>query len=394
MSKFSAAPQALGYLYQCVYALNLLLDSSEEYELSLESLDDIQFDKGGTPKELLQLKHHSITATLSDFSPDLWKTIRVWSVNLAEGKIRIPGTLLTLVTNATALDESIAALLRPTAGRDVDEATKRLMQITETSKNKNLTKAFIAFRSLSAGQQKSLVSSIRILDRSPDISDTTEQIKNRLRFAVRRQFIDSLYERLVGWWFDKSVRILNNELKEFVMGFEVLDKVRDIAEQFGPEVLPIDYLGIDPPNSPDPESDNRRFVLQLKEIAINHRRIEKAILDYYRAFEQRSRWAREDLLIGDELTIYEKKLIDEWERHWLALQDEIPIDDNTSEDEMQVFGRKIYNWAELDSDIRIRPQVTEEYVKRGSYHLLADRNPPGVWWHPRFIERLEEILTV
>ena len=40
----------------------------------------------------------------------------------------------------------------------------------------------------------------------------------------------------------------------------------------------------------------------------------------------------------------------------------------------------------------IRKQVTEDYIVRGSYHILADQEPPKVWWHPKFVEELEKLL--
>ena len=48
---------------------------------------------------------------------------------------------------------------------------------------------------------------------------------------------------------------------------------------------------------------------------------------------------------------------------------------------------------EQEADFRVRPNVTEPYVMRGSYHMLADKNPPRVWWYPKFLERLEQILA-
>ena len=91
----------------------------------------------------------------------------------------------------------------------------------------------------------------------------------------------------------------------------------------GPNALPIDYLDAKP-DSIDPHSDNRKFVQQLRVIDVRISQIEKAILDYYRAFEQRSRWAREELLVGDEVESYERRLIDEWERFAAAISDELP----------------------------------------------------------------------
>lgn len=396
MTEFSAAPQAIGYLYQTRYALYLILSSSREgLELSIEGLDDIVFEENGLPQELLQLKHHAAGASLTDYSSDLWKTLRIWSANLSEGKISLIDSTLSLVTTSHAPDGSIAALLRPGNNRQPKLAAKKLLDIANTSTNSSLIPAFQAYMALSANQQEMLTRSIQILDSSPNISDTTHQIKERLRFAVRRQHLDALYERLEGWWYGKMVRHLNKESTEPITGYEVHDKIREIAEQFEPDALPIDFFEAEPSVAPDPNSDNRRFVLQLKAIAVNNRRIEKAILDYYRAFEQRSRWAREELLIGDELEQYERKLVDEWERYYLSLQDDWQFDIETAtEEDGQRFGRDVYKWIDQVASIPIRPRVTEEYVMRGSYHILADRNPPTVWWYPHFVKRLEKILTV
>ena len=104
-SSFSAGPQALGYLYQVRYALDLILENREELRVSIESLDDVTFEEQGSPIELLQLKHHTKTASLTDRSSDLWKTIRVWSSFVKDGSVN-SDTLLTLVTTGVAPDNS------------------------------------------------------------------------------------------------------------------------------------------------------------------------------------------------------------------------------------------------------------------------------------------------
>lgn len=395
MTQFSAAPQAIGYLYQTRYALHLILSSPDELELTIEGLDDVVFEENGVPQELLQLKHHVTPASLTDSSSELWKTIRIWSANLRDSRISLPDATLSLVTTAIAPDDSIAALLRPGNDRQPRLAAKRLLDVANTSTNSSLQLAFQAYTELSPSQQEMLVSSIQILDASPNISDTADKIKKRLKFAVRKEHLDSLFERLEGWWYSKMVRHLSKKSIEPTTGYEVHDKIREIAEQFAPDALPIDYLELEPPVAPDPDSDNRQFVLQLKAILVNNRRIQKAILDYYRAFEQRSRWAREELLIGDELEQYERKLVDEWERYCLALQDDLQLDvEVATEEDCRKFGMDVYKWIDQVARIPIRPRVTEEYVMRGSYHILADRKPPTVWWHPQFVKRLEQILAV
>jgi hypothetical protein len=389
---FSAGDSALGYLYQARCALLLLWDEIEEAELSLEKLDDVVFGNAGTPYELLQLKHHSTPASLTDSSEDLWKTLRVWCTNFKDNKFSLPETILTLITTGKAQDGSIAALLRQDKNRDPKLAVNKLYTIANTSQNQRLKPAFDAFLELSQPNRELLVSSIKILDSSPNIVDTTTHIKKRIAAAVKPEYLDGLYERLEGWWFDKIIRHLNGDSNEPVARLELHYKIVDIAGYFREDSLPIDFSDKEPPDIPDANNDNRLFVIQLRELNINTKRIEKAILDYYRAFEQRSRWAREDLIFGDELEKYEKKLVDEWERFYLACLDNLSNNDNESE--LLKCGRKIFDWMDMEANYPIRSKVTEQFIMRGSYHILANKLPPSVWWHPQFQEKLKSLLTI
>jgi hypothetical protein len=387
---FSAQESALGYLYQARYALLLLLEGPEEREVVLETLDDIVLSEAGTPADLLQTKHHTTsTAHLTNSSTELWKTLRIWSTHLKDDIIRVPPTTLTLITTGIAPAGSIASNLRPGIQRRCAAGLDGLRKIAETSENADLKTAFEAFRALSADQQQRLAEAIFILDNSPDISDTGDRIRDRIRAAVDRQNRDALYERLEGWWFGKVVDQLRSRNPVPIAGFEVYDKLRAIAEQLAPDALPIDYLDARPERL-SPSSDDRMFVRQLRAIDVGLPRIEKAMLDFYRAFEQRSRWAREELLVGDEVEQYERRLIDEWERFAAAVTE--VLDATPSEIELKRVGRHIFNWMEQTADLRIRSNVTEPYVMRGSFHLLANKPSPNVWWHPRFLDRLAEIL--
>ena len=191
---------------------------------------------------------------------------------------------------------------------------------------------------------------ITVIDGSPDIASIEGRIRGKLRLAVDRQHSDALYERLEGWWLSKVIQQLRSASAMPVAGFEVYDKVRSIAQPFGPEGLPIDYLDARP-ESLDAAGDTRMFVRQLRAIDVGIARIEKAMVDFYRAFEQRSRWAREELLIGDEVELYESRLVDEWERFSMALAEE--LSPTASETEQRRVGRQVFNWMEQTADVRI-----------------------------------------
>jgi hypothetical protein len=118
-----AAASALGYLFQCRYALLEGLRAVPDMPqllISIEKFDDVAFEANGEPTDLIQTKHHIDKAgDLSDASVDLWKTIGIWLKSVAED-IEAPfRTKFVLLTTADAPAESAASFLRM---RDRDEA--------------------------------------------------------------------------------------------------------------------------------------------------------------------------------------------------------------------------------------------------------------------------------
>jgi hypothetical protein len=130
------------------------------------------------------------------------------------------------------------------------------------------------------------------------------------------------------------------------------------------------------------------FIRQLELVKVGSTRIAAAVRDYYRAFEQRSRWLRDDLLIVGDLSNYERRLCEEWELVFAAMKDKLgtPAVEHVKEE----AARSVLEWAERTS-IPIRPAVTEPFVTRGSMHILADCLRIG--WHPEFRERLAHLLN-
>jgi hypothetical protein len=167
-SEFSAGQQALGYIYQARYALFLILERDIGASATIESIDDIVLSDDGDPTEILQLKHHTGTSStsLSDYSSDLWKTLRVWSTYFSS-KSGSNENIFTLISTATAPINSIAAMLSPNkTSRDEKTALRQLKQVTQDSTSSTLRPAFEAFLALSPQKQEELVKAIHILDGS------------------------------------------------------------------------------------------------------------------------------------------------------------------------------------------------------------------------------------
>ncbi|WP_286886742.1 ABC-three component system protein [Aneurinibacillus sp. UBA3580] len=391
MTDFSAIPSMLGYLYQIRYALFLLLRAELEYCLSIEWLDDISLQENGEIKELIQTKHVS-SDSIPNTSKDFWKTIRVWSEAILNNELNLNESLFTLITTATAREEdSLARFLYPkkTELRNEEEALKAMTLIAIEGINKehkSNKKAYEAFLKLDEKQKRFLVKRINVIDGSSNILDTKEEIKKILCFSTREKFVNEVFERLEGWWINRSISHFTLNENTPITKSELLSQLHDISEQYYEDNLPIYDFEFELPDEKAVEEDTRLFVEQLRLIMLRPKRIQKAISDYYIAYEQRSKWVRNDLLIDNELIKYESLLKDEWERKFESMLEEL---EEEEEREYQKKGRELYNLLQ-DVQLYIRKRCTEQTIVRGSYHILA--NQLDVGWHANFKERLRHLV--
>lgn len=390
-AEFTAGPQALGYLYQIRYALLLLISAGREdpeCEISIENLDDVAFHRRGEPSELLQFKHHIRSqGSLGDTSTDLWRTLRVWSAGLLNDAYRADKVVFTLVTTSQAPDGSAASKLRPEAVfRDTPGALRILSEVASQHGSQANQPAYSAFRQLSQDRQHALLKAVRVLDGASGIVDLRAHICSELRYSVREDHLALLVERLEGWWADLVVRHLSGTRGTIITHRELDLKLSDIRDQFLDDNLPIDFPRPLEMDETEVSQDERAFVRQLELVRVNPNRIRKAIGDFFRASQQRSRWVRDCLVLPDDLELYEENLVDEWGRGYEAMREVCPA--GTTEHKKQEHGRDLFNRTD-SSNIRLRPRCTEPFVCRGSYHMLA--NQLRVGWHRDYLERLSHL---
>lgn len=387
---FTAGASATGYLYQCRYALRLLIErlnlSNLGAELSVEKFDDISFEQNGSPVELIQTKHrHHSAPDLTDSGPDLWKTLRVWAEGLRAGRFQLPQTSLVIVTTAAAATGSAAEYLRPGAGRHPKKAFKLINAARRQMTGTTLDAARSAFNALSRPEQELLVSSITVLDASPDINSTTSAIKAALGRPVNSDHMPAFIERLEGWWFGQLIVRLSGAVADPIRAVDLDAHIDNLRETFRLDALPIDYATGPPPDLGFPINDRSQFVRQLALVGMLPQRLTLAITDYQRAYAQRSRWLRDNLLMGAHLDAYDEQLVADWLWRFQSMEQETQgiVDDAV----LKHSGRAMYD-ALLATPRAIRTNCTEVYVGRGSYHCLANHPKPRVGWHRDYKARL------
>jgi len=392
MTDFSAKEPSLGYIYQIKYALLLLLTNSRNLDnpiLRIECLDDIDItDINST--NLYQTKLHiKGKANLTDSSVDFWKTIRIWSEYISNETLDIENTTLNLITTENIPTTSILYKLRDYifSKTELQEVVDRLDYIAVSSSNDSTKKGREEYQKLSADNKKKLIQNIRILDNSVDITEVNSKIKKQLILASYPNHLDAFLELLDGWWLGKSIDNLTCKIDS--IKFEELQlKISNIRDSFQADNLPNHFPEQMEISDKDVESLKEKFFLkqlELVSIETNSKTVKRAISDFRRAFEQRSRWLRLHLLNPEEEEEYDKKLRDYWQNIFDIMSDEAGGKEN---EELKKIGKDFYinQFAKSCPQIKIREKFNEDYLTRGSFQILSDTKKIG--WHPNFDKEL------
>lgn len=392
MSNHQATEQMLGYLYQIRYALELLLkNENPDYQISIEKFDDVAFDKDGQPVQLIQLKHHiKQKGNLTDSSADLWRTLKVWIDSLVQHPELLGSTEFLIITTATAPKNSAAWYLKP-IDRDPNMAYIKLKDVCSQSQNTAHKKYYDTFLNANTLIVKQLCEHIYIVDNASDILGVEETIKKQIRYSCVPKYENLICERLEGWWYKKAIEALCSDDPIFVTQNQVRSVIVSISQEYSDENLPIDdFLEVNDLQENNLNENEKIFYEQLKLICLGRNSMQNALRDYYRAFQQRASWVRNDLLYVNELEKYENRLIDEWRHAFAEMQDALDEIESVTEKEKAKKGRKLL--SEIGKrDIRIRLKCQEAFVMRGSYHMLANKLKVG--WHVDFLKRLRNLLS-
>lgn len=396
--QYAAGEQGLGYIYQPRFGLLKLLQLPESTSILIEKDDDLDFiDKDGV-KTLASLKHKRVGDRLSDLSTDFWKSVRIWLSRYNRDGRSEASLRFFLFSTSTVSSSSFLRrfqMEQPVDNGKVMSLTDIASDVLAKTESKLVGAIAEEFHKLNDKEKEDFLSRILIIDGGPRIQDLPSIIKDQHMRSIRRDNRDAIFERLEGWWNDTVVNLLTGKRTEPIFGYEISDKLAAFAEEYRSDNLPITFRGKVPLGEIDVDKDPRLFVEQLREIGISSSRIRNAILDYYRAFEQRSSWARESLLVSGEIEEYEDRLIDEWSRFRDVVFEK--LDEQSADEVLLEAGKALYQWADLESGnigtLRIRERVTEPYVVRGGFHILANNRPiPKVYWHPHFLNRVGKLL--
>lgn len=383
-SEHSAVESSIGYIFQWRYALLQSiekLNNGHSFNLSIETLDDVTYEGEDGNLEITQIKHHITECkNLTNASTDLWRTFNIW-FKLSKSGIDHTKTFF-LITTATAPKNSAAYHLKPGKERNIRKSIELLEKTAKNSTNKENLESYKRFINLNPSKKLTLFRNIVVVDESINNNKVNDKIKSQIRLNVDEKYLDTYIKYIEGWWFVRVNEHLQKKDNGKILSEEIRAEIDDLREQFKRDDLPIakDILRFEADESHLIEYKDYNFVCQLKAIEIEAQGILFAISDYYRAFTQRSRWVKSDLIDIGALDDYERRLQEEWKRRYGIMCRQ--LGENAAKKEKIKAAQQLYEWVEIGTLPLIRPKCMESFVSRGSYQDLA--NQCKVWWHPDF----------
>lgn len=387
-SDFSAKEPSLGYLYQIKFALYYFMKSEFESEdplLRIENMDDVDI-LDDVKTMLFQTKYHiKVQANLTNASTDFWKTVRVWAELIKSKDIILENSNFNLITTQQVPADSVLYNFTTdsTPKLSIAEIDKKLQEICVLSDNKANTSAYAAYLSLSKEEKEGLITRIKIFDSAITIENIDKSLRREFSKFLYPNLVEDFKQKVEGWWLKKSIQLLTCEISEIRLS-ELNNRLASIRDEYNADCLPDNFEEPLEIGENDIEQEKEKlFIRQLDTIAINTKdiRVKLAISDFRRAFGQRSEWVRKNLTNPEDEDSFDKKLIDYWNNIFLLMLGE---SSGKGEDELVKLGQDFYmnNFARNCPKIPFRREFKEDFLTRGSYHILSDKLQIG--WHPNY----------
>ena len=387
----NASASAVGYLYQVNWCLIELLESGPvkpDQAISLETHDDVAWEESGSPVELLQSKHHvGVSTGLGDKDTDIWKTLLVW-MNTAQ-PADPQGPALILVTTSVAQPGTAAYALR----KDVQDTSTAVIKLTEAARSSsadNTRKARERFLALTDAERQIFLARVVVVDGAPNADDLNDKLTQVLWHALPYSHQELFLSLVWTWWAGVALDMLRGH-RAFMSVREARAAISHLRDKFSEDNLPttVELADVDESYVIAMHGENV-FVHQMRWVEFNETNLRKAIVDYYRAVTQATKWLTEDLIGMHELEKFEDNLRDEWQRVFANMVEDLGA--AADETAKIAAGKALLRRLRDSTAVNVRPRYNDPFFARGRRHVLA--NGGDIGWHPDFQSRLESLLGV
>lgn len=385
-SNQSAPGPMLGYIFQIERALFWLSQTGQDGTIAVETDDDlvIELKNSLTFEKLYEQDKSSALSERNPFSNkslDLWKTLKIWTVNILEGTIDLDESSLLMVTNKVISNCFIKQLMGLKLNKaQFDIKLTQLLQAglnSKTDEIKEYAQIVQMLQSIDADIFRKMFERMEVMDTqySHDRNEIKRIIKNSLHISDDLP-LNHIYSDLIGW-------LTNLIVAKWLSGEQAIIKGNDLNTYYSNQI--IRYASkpfLEKAKEVVPVKDSERavhrranFVQQLSWIKLEEKYILKAIDDFIRARWERSQFAIEgNIPSKKDFEIMDDNLYERWENLKTPMERECVTDKDKID-----RGYNLY-WLVMEHKAKLANYDTEEYyTTKGAYHLMANEFRLG--WH-------------
>lgn len=385
----SAVDSTLGYAFQTLHALVVLLRARDDESVTLELTDDVTLHHNPTaldvPEETRIQLAHSIRERIPELnlkSVKLWKTIGIWANEYS------PTERYFLVTCAPVCEELqclVGECDRNGLRQKLEEEATRVVQ--ERQQGIHAYEERIggcqAFLVLAPDTRRELLYRIRLCTEAPNISDIDSVLDDELRNIGRPERRRALITRLREYWMNRACLSLTGQLPRYITKGELQQRIEELASTLNGTGLQEDYGTMRAPEEAEIPDIMRQ---QIELVSGGESRIARAKSARWKSRNQRQKWLEDDVGIATRLNEFDQKLIDAWADRYGPMCDDTQ---HCAEDEKQRHGCSLLDWSHVEAPlwpVTIGKATAPTYVTQGTYQDLADQLRVG--WHPEYKKRI------
>ncbi|WAH60797.1 hypothetical protein LZ023_15315 [Pseudomonas silvicola] len=369
----SAPGQYYGFSIQPTrQCLHLLLAPAGSV-VALEVLDDTSVVHPDAQSKVEQAKSGLVTNPISDWSVDLWKTFSNWIDAVEAGHIDLARAQFHLYVvqqksgeNADSLKYAHTHALALNAVKEIRKAYKK--------EKPSGCKPYIS-KFLDYDQEKLAELIVRFSYECGD-SDPVKPIKDMLRNTVAEVALDDVCSAVIGWVKLRSDELIGASKPACIEKNAFSDWLSTYCSK-----LSYDYLltySVPRPASSEVEanlSNHPVMMHQLDLIEAGQREKLKAMADFMRSKTGKTRWGEAGFIVESQF----EDFVDDLEKFWKSSY--LDIKGSALELTPVEKGESLFLRCQTLKP-KINGKDTPDYISRGTFHDLADKQTIG--WHPLY----------
>ena len=403
LENHTAGSQSLGFDYQFLYFVYLLLGLKHGEKIGYEVKDDIHIEKPDGTIVLLQAKHTiqknstGETINMTTLDGDMWKTLSIWASNISSiSDSEIDKYKFILVTNKNNSDNNelinvvISYQKKEKSIQQVKDIFSKLYNKTTNEKIQGYINNVLQ---ITDDKLDKFLSRIEFQTNSDNL---IEEIKTRLKgrfFQKKADRIEAVFDSLFSNLSeDKYIEIDNQGCFEITFEDFCSKYERCFRHVFEEKPLPRRNFSFHLPNN----IEEKVFIQQLLDIGdvvSGSSDIEDYATLWFQAFNNFQNWIENDFVLSTEIDDFEKNAIRVWKNEFKSKYREIEQRLSAGET-MTVLEKEIKSLALEILDFIRKEKLSLANtdlgieLSNGYYYLLSDEPKIG-WrydWKNRYVK--------